>query len=137
MAAKKSKEVQEREDSFRKTHLQLKQNHENFSFLRKNITDTLAHPSFATLISKFERDGQEMHESLVSASKADIEKIQAGVVARRSIVGYLRNAYEEETAEALRTLKEFESKNELFVKAAENADAAEQNNGPRLLTSGA
>ncbi len=61
-----------------------------------------------------------MREQLVSAEKKDVEKTQAGILARRSLCGYLEHAYEQDIEEAERALEEFKNRNALFIQEVDS-----------------
>jgi len=117
---KNSKQKNDGDDGIRIEHDRLKSNLEQFKQAREVVQRVITMPVISNILGKFRKDAEDMREALVSAAKPDIEKTQAGIVARRSICGYLENAYVQDIEEAERALKEFESRNQLFIQADGN-----------------
>lgn len=109
----------ETNSSLRIEHERLKANLEGFCHARALILRWNSEPVISNLLGKFKKDAEDLKESLVSVSKADVEKTQAGILARRSLCGYLENAYSVDIDEAERALKEFMERNALFFAADE------------------
>lgn len=110
-------------DALRVEYNRLKANLSNMEQARKVMQRVMSEPLVANIFGKIRKDERDMTESLVSTAKADIEKVQAGVLARRSILGYLEHAYETDIEEATRCLKEFRARNELFIQAMDAEDS--------------
>lgn len=108
----KKGEVHEDHDVFKAA---LKKATADRQFMQGALTDQ----RFVKILTRFERDIEEAKERLVTEEKKDIEKVQAGVQARRSLLAYLRNAYQSEVDEAAKNLRDFELQNQLFIGAKE------------------
>lgn len=104
-------------DAIRIEHDRLRANLEQFRTARDVVQKVITMPVISNILGKFRKDAEDMREALVSAPKPDVEKTQAGIMARRSLCGYLENAYLHDIDEAERALKEFESHNQLFIQA--------------------
>jgi hypothetical protein len=89
--------------------------------LKKNreiVSMAMVSPAIATILSQFDRQIEATKEQLVSADKKEIDSLQAQVVARRCLLDVLNNAYLKDLEEATRQLREFETKNSLFLQAS-------------------
>lgn len=75
-------------------------------------------PTIGKIIGLYEEEIERTKEALITADKKDIDKLQAQVCARRSLIATLRGAYEHDLEEAQRRVMEFKEKHALYLQDA-------------------
>ena len=118
MAKKQKPDEDSRVDQIRKDHFELVEKVESFRRLRSYMQNVCNGSTMRVVLSGFESDIEKEKELLVSAEKKDVDRLQATIKARRSLLEKLKTAYEAELEDATRQLKDFESANELLIAAA-------------------
>lgn len=98
---------------------------------RAEVERVFTRPATATILQKFESEIEQQKEQLVTCDKKEFESRQAHILARRALMATLKGAYEEEIAETVRQIAEFEKANALFI-TQETRDEIDRMNSDAL-----
>lgn len=72
-------------------------------------------PTIGKILGHYETEIESFKEHLITADKKDIDRLQAEVRARRSLIATLKGAYEHDLEEADRRMREFKEKHALYL----------------------
>lgn len=114
---KRSQQDEQENDTLRAMHRTLKNALSDAETARGFMTHICAQPAVAQILDAFRSEAGQQHEDLVKAEKKDVEKMQAFILASRGLLNRFEDAYKQEVIDSIDRLKEFESKNALFIQA--------------------
>lgn len=130
--AAKAKAKKEEDDQLRKDYRELQARAASAEADRKALLRCVKDPRVSKLLTRFEREIEDLKEELTSTDKKNVEGMQAKIQARRELLNLLRNAHEDELRAAKDALRDFEKDHSLFLQSEATKEAQTAAKPPKV-----